>query len=432
MKLSRLTFKFDVGESSGILLYNSASGAMDMIGRDALAALEGKSEKELSEATTAYLLQRGHLARSAAEDEEVVAAEYEKFKQREQTVSLRFVVIPTYRCNSRCAYCFLSNELENGGLMEDDVMDSAFAAIDRISAERGARSLKQLSVFGGEPLIDEPPQRRTIDRLLGMAADRGLEIDFVTNGNDLAGYVPLLAKHGVHKVQVTFDGLEDYHNHRRRAVDRKGSSFGRIVAGIDAALTAGVNVNARIHLTKENVDTLPQVADFFQAKGWIGNPGFTSHIGTVFDCFRCMPEKETRRHLGPDEGNRRLMQALDGRADVADMLELDWQGVRRLVTTGQFFPTTFRTCYGGSRTFAFDLYGGIYVCETTAGKPEYRVGDFHLEFAFNAHVNYGSIADAGCRKMSDALEYGLQFYWPRIDGEEEAPANTGCACSGRQ
>jgi sulfatase maturation enzyme AslB (radical SAM superfamily) len=67
----------------------------------------------------------------------------------------------------------------------------------------------------------------------------------VSNGFDLAHYTALLKTFGVVKVQVTFDGPKEYHNRWRIAVDGRGTSFDRIVSGIEAALANDLPVNAR-------------------------------------------------------------------------------------------------------------------------------------------------------------------------------------------
>jgi uncharacterized protein len=459
MQLSRYTFRFAVDQGAQTLLYQPLTGAMDVVPTSALASLDSLRRDGpggLADKTLDYLLQRGYAYRTAEDEEAALARGYEEFLERERRALLRFVVIPTYQCNARCPYCFIGHAIGAHDLMDDRTMDLAFAGMDAIAAERGEGRVWQLSVFGGEALIDTPPQRRTIERILRMGSERRFLLDVVSNGFDLAAYAGLLRAYDVAKVQVTFDGPRDYHNSRRRAVDGKGESFDRIVAGIDAALAAGLALNVRILLDRNSIGQLPELVAFFKERGWFGADGFSVHIGSIFDCFRCQPKKERAKHLGVREGNEILLDLCRRDRSIADLLAIDWQGVRRFLYTGQPFLPTYKSCFGGTRMFAFDLKGGIYACETTAGREEYRVGTFAPTFAldraiiaaleqrnifnipacrncqqallcgggctFNAVVTNGSLLGPGCRLLKETLQYGFDYYWPEIAARMAEPA----------
>lgn len=452
MHFSKYTFRFSVDDGKQVLLYNPLTNAMDIVEKQSLDLLDSifdNGDKEsIAKESISYLLKRGYAYRTPADEEAILQRRFEEFKERERKSNLRFVIIPTYQCNSRCSYCFIGDAIGQENLMDDETMDRAFAAMDVLAEERGRGCTRQLSLFGGEPLIDTPAQRRVVERILSNGAKRGFLIDVVSNGFDLSRYVDLLKQYAVSKVQVTFDGMRDYHNQRRRAIDGRGESFDRIVAGVETALARGLPTNVRILLDRNSIWSLPQLVTFFKEKQWFEDPNFTVHLGSVFDCFRCHPEKETANHLTMQEGNKALYQICTKDRSIADLLSIDWQGVRRFVCTGKLFPPTYKTCFGGTRTFAFDLNGGIYACETTAGKPEYRIGTFSPELAlnhnlikameerniftipgckecpqallcaggctFNAYVTHGSLLAPGCRLLKETLQYGMDYYWPEI------------------
>lgn len=474
MHVSKHTFRFSVEDGRQVLLFNPLTSAMDIIEKPSLDRLDALcrsgGEGLLADETASYLLERGYVYRDAADEEEAMRRGLEEFRDREQRSNMRFVILPTYQCNSRCPYCFIGDAIGQESLMTDETMDLAFAAMDQLAEERGRGCTKQLSLFGGEPLIDTPNQRRVVERILQKGVERGYLIDIVSNGFDLIHYVDMLKKYGVDKVQVTFDGMRDYHNTRRRAVDKRGKSFDRIVAGVDAALEKGLPLNVRILLDRNSITNMPQLVGFFKEKGWFGNPNFTTHIGSVFDCFKCQPGKETAKHLEVREGNEALYKICNEDRSLAELLELDWQGVRRFLYTGKLFPPTYKTCFGGTRMFAFDMNGGIYACETTAGRDEYRIGTFaptldinrelmaalddrHIlnipacqkcpqallcagGCTFNAVVNHGSLLAPGCRMLKETLQYGFDYYWPDIkerfdlegNGAPAAQANGGGCC----
>lgn len=465
MHVSTYTFRFSVENGAQVLLYNALTGALDLATRESIRLMDAAARDNpdaLSRETIAYLLRRGYLYPSKEDEQHALETGYREFKEREAKSNLRLVIVPTYQCNSRCAYCFIGDPIGQEKLMDDETMDRAFTAMDALAERHGKDCTRQLSLFGGEPLIDTPAQRRVVERILREGSKRGFLIDAVTNGFDLVHYTGLLRQYGVTKVQVTFDGLREYHNQRRPAVDGKGASFDRIVAGVDAALSAGLEINARILLDRNSIRSLPGLVAFFKEKRWFDHPGFTVHLGSVFDCFRCQPPEETVKHLGVDEGNQILHDICTQDRSIAELLAIDWQGVRRFVYTGKFFPPTYKTCFGGNKTFAFDLNGGIYACETTAGRPEYQIGTFSPDLqlkeemidllerrnilnipacrncgqallcaggcTFNAVVKHGSLFAPGCRMLKETLQYGLDYYWPDLkarleprNGPSEAP-----------
>ncbi|PYQ58047.1 MAG: hypothetical protein DMF53_21220, partial [Acidobacteria bacterium] len=459
MHLSRHTFRFSVDDKKQVLLYNPLNGAMDLIEKSQLnklnTAVRHGNESALADGSLDYMLDRGYVYPSPEDEQAALVRGYEEFKAREQKSNLRFVILPTYQCSSRCSYCFIGEAIGQERLMADEVMDLAFSAMDSIAEERGKGCTRQLSLFGGEPLINTPNQRRTVERILQKGVERNFLIDIVSNGFDLVHYADLLKQYGVFKTQVTFDGMRDYHNQRRVSVDGQGPSFDRIVAGVDAALERDLTLNVRVLLDRNSIETLPELVSFFKEKQWFASPHFSIHIGSVFDCFRCQPTEETVKHLGVHEGNRKLYQLCSEDRSIAELLAIDWQGVRRFVYTGKLFPPTYKTCFGGTRTFAFDPNGGIYACETTAGRPEYQIGRFSPELelnrdliqaledrtiltipgckqcpqallcaggcAFNAVVTNGSLMSPGCRLMKETLQYGFDLYWPDIAAQLKGP-----------
>jgi uncharacterized protein len=472
MKINKHTFRFSVEDGRQLLLYNPLTGSMDLVEKTSLQALEAdENGSSVTEETVAYLVDRGYAYRNADDEEASLQKGFKEFKDREAHSNLRFVIIPTYQCNSRCSYCFIGSAIGEEDLMDDPTMDLAFAAMDSLAEERGQGCTKQLCLFGGEVLIDTPAQRRVVERILSKGANRAFMIDVVSNGFDLVHYVALLRRYNVSKIQVTFDGMRDYHNQRRRAVDGRGASFDRIVAGVDAALEAGLSINTRILLDRNSVNSLPELVALFKDKGWFDAPNFSVHIGSVFDCFRCQPKRETTKHLNMHEGNELLMNICRRDRSIADLLQLDWQGIRRFLTTGKLFPPSYKTCFGGVRWFAFDLHGGIYACETTAGRSEYRVGTFvpSLELnreltaaleqrnimniakcrtcpqallcaggcSFNAYVTHGSLLAPGCRLLKETLQYGFDYYWPEIKSrlvtrDLQSTRSQNCLCRGEE
>jgi uncharacterized protein len=458
MHFGKSVSRFRVDGGKQVVLYNPLSGALDVLPRDVVERIERLCAQGGGARTAAkglgYLVSRGHIYPSEAHEAEAIARGFNDFRERESRSNLRFVLLPTLLCNARCAYCFIGKS-GSKALIGDRFLDDAFAAMDAISEDRGRGCTKQLTLFGGEPLIDRPPQREVLARILEMSAKRGFEVDIVSNGLDLEAYAELLARTEVSQVQVTFDGPQHYHDERHRPVDGRGPSFARIVAGVEAALSRRIHVEAQLLLDRNSIEMLPELVRVFAARGWFADDHFTTRVSSVSDWFHCQSTRERLKYLGGREGYEKLRQICRREPEIGELLALDWLGVGRLLSTGRFFPPSYRTCFGGTRTFAFDPTGGIYICETTAGRPEYRIGTYSPELRFdpimadllarrnvlsmpecreckqallcaggcvcNAYVERGSYAAPGCRMVHETIEYGLDCYWPQIELRLQAP-----------
>ncbi|HEU5130648.1 MAG TPA: hypothetical protein VFT26_01050, partial [Pyrinomonadaceae bacterium] len=145
-----------------------------------------------------------------------------------------FVIVPTYICNLRCAYCFQDHEMHAGrgefaSVLSEEQVDQIFAIIDEFS-QPGAiaralglgsaeaknsstpRGKRAVGLFGGEPLSTST--RETVERILGMARARGRAVWAITNGLDLAHYADLLGPEKIEDLQITLDGLAHSHDTR--------------------------------------------------------------------------------------------------------------------------------------------------------------------------------------------------------------------------
>jgi cyclic pyranopterin phosphate synthase len=135
----------------------------------------------------------------------------------------------TDRCNLRCVYCMPEEGLP--WIPKPDVLSyEEIAEIVRAAARIGVRSIR---LTGGEPLI-----RRNLDRLVAMIATiPGIDdIALSTNGMLLTEQARTLGAAGLRRVNISLDTLRE---DRFAAIARR-PGLARVLAGIDAALAAGL------------------------------------------------------------------------------------------------------------------------------------------------------------------------------------------------
>ena len=141
----------------------------------------------------------------------------------------------TDRCNLRCSYCMPAEGMD--WLPRTEVLTyEEIARVARLCVER--YGFEAIRLTGGEPLV-----RAHVTRLVEMLAPLGVDLALTTNGVKLAEVAHDLRTPGLTRVNVSLDTLQ---RDRFLALTRR-DELDRVIAGIDAALDAGlapVKVNA--------------------------------------------------------------------------------------------------------------------------------------------------------------------------------------------
>jgi cyclic pyranopterin phosphate synthase len=166
----------------------------------------------------------------------------------------------TDRCDFRCVYCMAENMTF---LPKKDLL--SLEELDRLCSAFVDLGVRKLRLTGGEPLV-----RRNIMSLVGalgrhLRSGRLEELTLTTNGSQLDRYAEELHAHGVRRINVSLDTLDQT---RFQAITRWGK-YERVMAGIDAARRAGLHI-------KINAVALKGVNDdeFDRMVAWCGAEGF--------------------------------------------------------------------------------------------------------------------------------------------------------------
>jgi GTP 3',8-cyclase len=165
----------------------------------------------------------------------------------------------TDRCDFRCVYCMSENMTF---LPKADLL--SLEELDRLCSAFIDKGVRKLRLTGGEPLV-----RRGIMTLVSslsrhLASGALEELTVTSNGSQLAKYAAELAGHGVKRVNVSLDTLDP---DKFRAITRWGE-LDKVLAGIDAALAAGlrVKINA-VALKGVNEDELSDLVAWAHGRG---------------------------------------------------------------------------------------------------------------------------------------------------------------------
>ena len=168
----------------------------------------------------------------------------------------------TDRCNFRRVYCMPKEVFGRDYPFLPRAELLTFEEIERLSRTFAGLGVEKIRITGGEPLL-----RRDLEKLLAMlAAIPGVDLTLTTNGALLARKAQALREAGLNRITVSLDSLDD---ETFRAMNDVDFPVERVLAGIDAALAAGlapVKVNVVVK-RGVNEDGIVAMAEYFCGTG---------------------------------------------------------------------------------------------------------------------------------------------------------------------
>lgn len=140
--------------------------------------------------------------------------------------------------------------------------------------EKQRRPLKEIVLFGGEPLL--PITMTAVREILQRAAERKFKVSICTSGIFGRDFVPLFREFSntISLVRVTIDGPRGYHESMRTLPN----AFERTAEGIDNLLEAGIPVMTRTNVGSQNIEVIPEMAEYFIERGWTSYDHFDAII----------------------------------------------------------------------------------------------------------------------------------------------------------
>jgi uncharacterized protein len=179
-------------------------------------------------------------------------------------------------------------------------------------------------------------------------------------------------------LQVTLDGTRDIHNKRR--VSHSGeSSFDKIIENIKMAIASGLKIVLRVNVDEENIDNLPELADFLVEK--FGKTELLKPYIYLLQDGGC-------------SGEQNVIKEADG---IKKVFELEEHYPNISIFYKKYHPANFigaifnnkpfqplLTHCGASRNqYILDVKGNIYKCWHGIGNNSYSIGRIDEKALFN-------------------------------------------------
>ncbi|HEX7412389.1 MAG TPA: radical SAM protein, partial [Bacteroidales bacterium] len=372
------------------------------------------------------------------EEDRLYQSKYLDFIDTRDDDEVQLFFVPNYSCNFACTYCYQDEYANTNKELTHEVINAFFSYINTEFAGRK----KYLTVFGGEPLMNSPKQKDIITYLLKQANDSNLEVCFVTNGYALEEYINILEKARIREIQVTLDGKGSVHD-TRRFLKGGGATFDKIVKGIDACLQHDLPVNLRMVVDKENIDGLPEMAQFAIDKGWTGSGIFKTQLGRNYELHHCQATSE--KLFSRISLYETIYNLVKQHPHILEFYKPAYSVSKFLAENGSLPDPLFDACPACKTEWAFDFTGHIFSCTATVGKADESLGSFYpgvsrKEELINAWESRdvtaiaecstcnmqlvcgggcgsvaknrtGSICSTDCRPVKELLELGFAAYF---------------------
>ena len=262
---------------------------------------------------------------------------------------LSITITTTLKCNARCSYCY------EKGIKQTDIIPGMEKKILEFIRRNNDTNEVRLVWFGGEPLLNMD----FMDSMSQLLLEEGITYSsyIITNGSLLNEYVikekfPLW---NVKSLQITLDGNKDAYKKIKNYKNPYEGEFFSILKAITITAKAGVFVNIRLNIGRENREDIIELLQEID------------HIFARFENVVFYPAFLTGevQPLSDDE-----------KVEFIKNMLLSVRNIKKLTAGTKFYSLPrMHTCMKGDpKSFVIDVNGNVYSCDHYVGKVEHRMG----------------------------------------------------------
>jgi uncharacterized protein len=368
-----------IQDSENYFLVNILNGNADILNPQEASFIQKlMSGAEVPDDFMELLLEKEYIT-NPEEEARRYRNKYLEFLDSRDDEEIQLFFVPNYHCNFACTYCFQDEYTYPRQRLSKEIIDAFFSYIKLEFAGRRV----YITVFGGEPLLNSLEQRSILTYFLEESRKLNLDVCVVTNGYFLTEYLDILALAKIREIQLTLDGVGETHD-KRRFLKGGGSTFEKIVTGIDQALLAGFPVNLRMVMDKENINALPELARFAIEKGWTKHHNFKVQIGRNYELHHCQSNSE--KLFNRVSLYESIYELTKTHPYILDFYKPAYSITKFLAETNSLPDALFDACPACKTEWAFDYTGAIYSCTATVGKSVESLGSFYPEITKDTEV----------------------------------------------
>jgi uncharacterized protein len=359
-----------VANSENYFIVNLLSGQADILEPD-----ETKRFIDNKLTNKQVYIDKGYIV-DPKEEEKLFKKKYLDFIDDRDSDEVQLFFTPWYTCNFDCSYCFQDEYTNQNDDVKDEVIEAFFSYVDTKFADRK----KYITIFGGEPFLNTPSKKASIQKVIDGANQRKLDIAVVTNGYNIAEFIDILKTANVREIQITVDGTKEVHDSRRMLKGGQGS-FENIAKGVDLLLENNIPLNMRMIVDKDNVKNLPELAQFAIEKGWTKSPLFKTALGRNYELHHC--QTHNKRLFQRIEMYQENYDIVKKHTDVLEFHKPSFSIAKFIFENGELPNPLFDSCSGAKTEWAFDYTGRVYSCTATVGNMGDELGTFYPKIELN-------------------------------------------------
>ena len=180
---------------------------------------------------------------------------------------MTFIIKPTYSCNFRCKYCYLSNETKQ----QSQMFDAEFAKriVKQLKLLLLEKSCRKLTIIwhGGEPMLWGIENYRAIfaymqQELAGYEVQNSMQTNLSMVNDE---WIDLFLQYNV-RVGFSLDGTREIHDQQRVGVHGE-PTFERIIANYRSCKERGMRIGCIVVGSKKHIGHIPELYHFMRDEG---------------------------------------------------------------------------------------------------------------------------------------------------------------------
>lgn len=277
---------------------------------------------------------------------------------------------PTFRCTSRCIFCYDSSGGDHG--LNEMTTDELKKVID------GCRELDvfEITFGGGEPFI-----RNDFLELLRYVKQQRLRFYILSNGTlitkEVARELSGIMDRRFDKIQVSLDGPNPEIHDRQRGVP---GTFEKTISGIRNLMENGIMPVVNTVLTKINYEYIPDMIPFLINQGIQVYRVLRLHpLGRckdlrVYNELKLAPEQTESIFEFLFQQREELVGQLQLSNDHACIFPMSARLLRSNVRSLPGIPPASYACGAGTSKLSIGPDGSVYPCAYMYEFPELKIG----------------------------------------------------------
>jgi|GEM_PF-1148492 len=276
----------------------------------------------------------------------------------------------TFRCNSRCIFCYDSSGADHGRA------ELTTEEVKRILDECEEMDVVEVQFGGGEPFM-----REDLLDLVAYTKKKNLRIFILTNGTliteEKAHRLAALMDRRFDNIQVSLDGARPEIHDKQRGVS---GNFEKALAGIRNLQQSGLSPVVNTVLTKLNYAHIPEMIPFLIEEGiQVFRVLRLQPLGrclnsSLYDELKLTPEQSEYIFEFLFEKREELFGQLQISKDNACIFPMSSRTLRSRVLPQPGREPVSDACGAGTSKLAVGPDGSVFPCSYMYEFPELRVG----------------------------------------------------------